>query len=148
MAGARRILHPSDFSPACAAAFATAVETAEHDGAELILLHVLSPLGPLLGDGYVSPAMFEEMQRTTRAEGQKRLDALARKAEKAGVRVTPLLREGVAWQEITRTAKGKRADLIVMGTHGRTGFAKLFLGSVAERVVATAPCAVLTVRGR
>ncbi len=148
MARARRILHPSDFSAASGPAFARAVDMAKHDGAELILLHVLPLLAPLIGDGYVSPKMFEEMQRATRVEGQKRLDALLRKAQKARVRVTPLLREGVAWREITRTAKSKRADLIVMGTHGRTGFAKLFLGSVAERVLATSPCAVLTVRAR
>jgi nucleotide-binding universal stress UspA family protein len=54
----------------------------------------------------------------------------------------------VAHEQIVRSAKRQRADLIVMGTHGRTGVARFFLGSVAARVAATAPCPVLTVRGR
>ena len=58
-----------------------------------------------------------------------------------------LLLEGVAHEQIVRAAKSKKADLTVIGTHGRTGFAKLFLGSVASRVVTAAPCPVLTVRG-
>jgi nucleotide-binding universal stress UspA family protein len=56
--------------------------------------------------------------------------------------------EGIAHEQIARTARRQRADLIVMGTHGRTGVARFFLGSVAARVAATAPCPVLTVRGR
>jgi nucleotide-binding universal stress UspA family protein len=50
--------------------------------------------------------------------------------------------------QIVRAARSMRADLIVMGTHGRRGVSKFFLGSVAERVIATAPCPVLTVRGK
>jgi nucleotide-binding universal stress UspA family protein len=64
------------------------------------------------------------------------------------VRARGLLVEGVAHEQITRAAKRLRADLIVMGTHGRTGVARFFVGSVAARVTATAPCPVLTVRGR
>jgi universal stress protein A len=56
--------------------------------------------------------------------------------------------EGVAHEQIARIARARRCDLIVMGTHGRTGVARFFLGSVAARVAATAPCPVLTVRGR
>ena len=59
-----------------------------------------------------------------------------------------LLVEGVPHEQIVRLARSKRADVVVMGTHGRSGLAKLFLGSVAGRVVAAAPCPVLTVRGR
>ena len=54
----------------------------------------------------------------------------------------------MAHEQIARAAKSKKADLIVIGTHGRTGLAKFFLGSVASRVVAAAPCPVLTVRGK
>jgi nucleotide-binding universal stress UspA family protein len=64
------------------------------------------------------------------------------------VRATTLVLEGVAHEQIVRAARSKKADLIVIGTHGRTGLAKLFLGSVASRVVAAAHCPVLTVRGR
>jgi len=67
-------------------------------------------------------------------------------ARKAGVKAMTLLLDGVAHEQIARAARSKKADLIVIGTHGRTGLAKFFLGSVAARVVATAPCPVLTVR--
>ena len=70
------------------------------------------------------------------------------KAKAAGVRARGFLLEGVPHEQIVRIAKSRRADLVVMGTHGRSGLAKLFLGSVAGRVVAAAPCPVLTVRGR
>jgi nucleotide-binding universal stress UspA family protein len=56
--------------------------------------------------------------------------------------------EGTAADAIVRTARAKRANVIVMGTHGRSGLARLFMGSVAERVVGTAPCPVLTVRAK
>ena len=66
-----------------------------------------------------------------------------------GVRASSLLLDfGVAHERIVRIAKSRRSHLIVMGTHGRTGFAKITLGSVAERVVTMAPCPVVTVRAR
>jgi len=55
--------------------------------------------------------------------------------------------EGVPYERIVRAARSKRAGLIVIGTHGRTGLSRVFVGSVAERVVRLAPCPVLTVRG-
>ncbi|MGH7393607.1 MAG: universal stress protein, partial [Candidatus Rokuibacteriota bacterium] len=67
---------------------------------------------------------------------------------KAGVRGRTLLLEGSTHDQIVRAAKSRRADLIVMGTHGRGGIAELFLGSVAERVIGSARCPVLTVRKR
>jgi nucleotide-binding universal stress UspA family protein len=70
------------------------------------------------------------------------------KARKAGVRARALLLEGVVADRIVRAAKGQRADVIVIGTHGRTGLARFVLGSVADRVVSQAGCPVLTVRGR
>src|SRR5437870_2682442 len=84
-----------------------------------------------------------------RESARKRLDRLRRKAVAAGVRASALLRDSAsAPEEIVRVARAKRIDIIVMGTHGRGGIAKMFLGSVAERVVRTATRPVLTVRGR
>jgi nucleotide-binding universal stress UspA family protein len=143
----RRILHASDFSPASRPAFARAVAMAKGGGAELLLLHVLAPVAPLFGDGYVSPQTYNEIERSARLAGQKRLDALATRARKTGVRAKSLLVSGAPHVEIVRAARAKAVDMIIMGTHGRGGFARLFLGSVAGRVVATAPCPVLTVRG-
>ena len=144
----RRILHPSDFSPASRAAFTRAVASARADRAELLLVHVITPVAPFVGDGYVSPKVYDDMQRSIRASGQKQLDKLVAKAKAGGARARGLLLEGMPADGIVRTARSKRADVIVMGTHGRSGLARLFLGSVAERVVGTAPCPVLTVRGK
>jgi nucleotide-binding universal stress UspA family protein len=149
MSRIRRILHPSDFSRASGMAFAKAVEMARTNGAELLLVHVLVPSVPMTGEGYLSPKVYEEIEATARAHAQKALDALSAKAKKAGARVkTLLLQGGVPHEQIIRAARAKHADLIAIGTHGRTGLAKLFLGSVAGRVVSTASCPVLTVRGK
>jgi nucleotide-binding universal stress UspA family protein len=143
-----RILHGTDFSPASRAAFTKAVEWARRDHAELLILHVLSPPAPLVADAYVTPQVWDTLLRSQRASAQRRLDTLIAKARRARVRARGLLAEGVAADRIVRTARGRRASLIVVGTHGRTGAARFFLGSVAGRVVATAHCPVLTVRGR
>ena len=148
MSRIRRILHPSDFSRASGAAFAKAVEMAKTNRAELLVVHVLTPVIPMVGDGYVSPKVYEEIEATARSHAQTQLDRLLAKAKQARVRVKGLLVEGVPHEQITRVARSKRADLVVIGTHGRTGLAKFFLGSVAGRVVSSAPCPVLTVRGK
>ncbi|MGH7413930.1 MAG: universal stress protein [Candidatus Rokuibacteriota bacterium] len=148
MSRIRRILHPSDFSPASSAAFKRAVEMAKGNRAELLVVHVLTPSVPIVADGYVSPQVYEDMTSATRAYARKHLDALVGKAKRAGARVKGLLLDGVPHERIARAARSRKADLIVIGTHGRTGFAKLFLGSVASRVLAVAPCPVLTVKGK
>ncbi len=144
----RRIMHPSDFSTASQAAFAKAVEMAKAGRAELVIVHVLSAVMPVPGDGYISPKVYDEIAASTRAWAQKQLDKRVAKAKGAGVRTTGMLMDGIAHEQIIRASKAKRVDLLVLGTHGRSGLAKLFIGSVAGRVVAGAPCPVLTVRGR
>jgi nucleotide-binding universal stress UspA family protein len=77
-----------------------------------------------------------------------RLDALKAEIEDAGVTCVLSLRTGVPDQVIVQEARKRKADLVVMGTHGRTGIPHLVLGSVAERVVRASSCPVLTVRGK
>jgi universal stress protein A len=144
----RRILHPTDFSRASSAAFARAVEMAKTSRAELLVLHALAPVMAIPPEGYVPPKLYEQLEAQNRATADKQLAALVARARKARVRASSRLVEGVPADRIVDTAKSWRADLIVIGTHGRTGLAKFFLGSVASRVVATAPCPVLTVRGK
>ena len=144
----RVILHPTDFSAASRAAFARAVADARADRAELLLVHVLSAVTPFAGDEYMSPQTYAEVRRSMQGYGQKQLGKLVAKAKAAGARVRGLLLEGPAADTIVRTARSRRANVIVMGTHGRTGFARLLMGSVAQRVVGTASCPVLTVRGK
>jgi nucleotide-binding universal stress UspA family protein len=144
----RRILHATDFSAASGAAFKAAIEMARRDRAELLLLHVLSPPAPLVADAYVTPGVWTTLIRSQRASAQRRMDALVDKARRARVRARGLLVDGVPADSIVRTARARHAGMIVVGTHGRTGAARFFLGSVAGRVVAAAHCPVLTVRGR
>lgn len=148
MSRIRRVLHPTDFSRASTAAFKRAVEMAKGNRAELLLVHVMVPAVPLMGDGYVSPKVYEDLEAAARSASQKQLRKLVEKAKRAGARVKGLLLEGVAHERIAQAARARKADLVVIGTHGRTGFAKLFLGSVASRVLAVSPCPVLTVRGK
>jgi nucleotide-binding universal stress UspA family protein len=150
MARIRRIMHASDFSGSSRAAFRHAVEMARRVRAELIVAHVLAPpIPPLMGEGtYLSPATWDRVEAEARAAAQKQIDRLVRTARDAGVRATGLVIEGTAADRIVRVARAKAVDLLVLGTHGRTGLPKVILGSVAARVVATAPCPVLTVRTR
>lgn len=147
MSRIRRVLHPTDFSRASAAALKRAIDMAKANKAELLLVHVMNPVVPIMGDGYVSPNVYEDMEAAARVGSQKQLGRLILKAKRAGARVKGLLLEGVAHERIAQAARSRKADLVVIGTHGRTGFAKLFLGSVASRVVTVSPCPVLTVRG-
>jgi nucleotide-binding universal stress UspA family protein len=145
----RRILHPTDFSRASTPAFKRAVEMAKDNRAELLILHVLAPPAPLMmADGYVAPSVYEDMEAAAREGAQKELEKLVKKAKQSDVRVKPLLLEGVAHERITQAARSRKADVVVIGTHGRTGFARFFLGSVASRVLASSPCPVLTVPGK
>ena len=144
----RRILHPTDFSPASSPALKRAIEMAKANKAELLLVHVMTSSLPIATDAYVSPKLYEDLEAATRGESQKSLDRLMQKAKKAGVRVKGLLLEGLAHRRITQVARSRRVDLVVIGTHGRTGFAKLLLGSVASRVVTVSPCPVLTVKAK
>jgi nucleotide-binding universal stress UspA family protein len=143
----RRILHPTDFSTASSRAYRQALELAKGNRAELLLVHVLAPL-VLPSDGYVSPKVYDEMNAAAQADGRKHLDALVKRARQAGVRVRGLLLEGLPHERIAQAARSAKADVVVVGTHGRTGFSRFFLGSVASRVLAVSPCPVLTVRGK
>jgi nucleotide-binding universal stress UspA family protein len=145
----RRILHPTDFSRASGAAFARAIDMAKSNGAELIVLHVIVPVLAIPAEGYVSPDLYQDLEASNRAAAQKQIDTQVARAKKAGVKkVSRLILEGTTAERIAQAARSRRADLIVIGTHGRTGLARFFLGSVASRVVSMAPCPVLTVRGK
>ncbi len=142
----RRILHATDFSGASGPAFAKALELAKQDRARLCLLHVLVPPSPFLGDEL--PSSYLELQAQARRDAERRLDAVVGRAKKAGVRVESKLVTGATAERIIRHASRWHADVIVIGTHGRTGLGRVFMGSVAERVLQRAPCPVLTVRRR
>jgi nucleotide-binding universal stress UspA family protein len=142
----RKILVPTDFSETSGAAYETAIELSERLGADLCLVHVHQVPAYVFPDGLLplSPDLLEEMERAVVAE----LERQAQRARAAGLRVSVRSRTGVVHQEILDQAKAWAAELIVMGTHGRSGFSHALLGSVAERVLRKAPCPVLTVGPR
>lgn len=141
----RRIVHPSDFSPASRPAFRKAVALAKTHRAQLIVVHVLSML-PVIPDAYVAPNVWDDLERGQRTTAERQLRGLVAKARAAGARASGALIDiGVTHEQIVRFARARRADLIVMGTHGRSGLTRALLGSVASRVLATAKCPVLTV---
>ena len=141
----RKILCPTDFSEPSEAAWTFALSLGEQYGAEVVLLHVVA-------DPVRSPVAYElgyTPERVLKAvtdEAERLLADTAAKAADRKVKVLPRLRRGVEFREINAAATEEGADLIVMGTHGHTGLAHLLIGSVAEKVVRTAPCPVLTVR--
>jgi nucleotide-binding universal stress UspA family protein len=144
----RRILAPTDFSPASTRALRKAAELARAEGGHLIVAHVLGPPISYVGDGYIPPATYAELEAAARRAGRRRLDAAVGRLAKAGVKSRGVLLEGTAAEQIAGAARRYRADVIVMGTHGRSGLSRFLLGSVAQRVLTLAPCPVLTVRGR
>jgi len=146
--GFARILVPTDFSPPSSAALAMAKALAAQFGASIHMIHVLHDpyaTAAYASDvyGYLPAGLRETWQR----EAQTHLDAQLAPAERAQFRAATRVIFGTPARAIVDYANENAIDLIVMGTHGRGGVAHLLLGSVAERVVRTADCPVLTVRG-
>jgi nucleotide-binding universal stress UspA family protein len=113
--------------------------------AQLIIVHVM-PVLPILPDAHIAATTYNELLRGQRIRAQRQLDRLVREPKAAGIRTQGILLDfGIPADRITRLAKSRSADLIVMGTHGRTGVRRALLGSVAARVLTMASCPVLTV---
>ncbi len=140
----QHILVPIDFSPCSEAAFDFAVDLARRLGARLTLLHVIHvmPLGVAGGEATLPYAYLAEIEQ----DAQQALTGYQERAREAGVSAETRVVHGIPPQSIVEIAQDAHADLIVMGTHGRTGLQHILLGSVAERVLRQAPCPVLTVR--
>ena len=146
MTAIKRMLVPTDFSQASDLAFAYAVDMAAREGSTLHLLHVLDEanFATAYPDGFYVELPGVRTQLTD--EANARLEKMVARCTAANVAATTELAVGRAARVIVQTATTRGTDLIVIGTHGRSGFAHLMLGSVTERVVRMAPCAVLTVR--
>ena len=143
-----RILVPTDFSPSSDAALDYAKLLAEPFGASLHLLHILEQ--PNVAGAWGSEVYVQELPRIREAaekEAQARLDQSLTPAERDRLRASTAIADGQVAETIVETGRRGNCDLIVMGTHGRSGVAHLLLGSVAEKVARTASCPVLIVRG-
>jgi len=146
MPAIRRILVPTDFSPHSNEATAWAADLAARYNAAIVLVHVYQPVSMILPEGFVlkSAEDIAELLHsldTALAEAKAQLSRVA-----PGVAIDSVLLQGAPFAEIVRHARENSFDLIVIGTHGRSGLRHALLGSVAEKVVRKAPCPVLTVR--
>ena len=141
----KTILCPSDFSPPSLAAVRTAVELAEHFAAELCLAYVV-PTIPLPTSDPAYDFELPEYEKMLHDDAVKKLRDLRDEVRSPTVTVRTAVGHGTAADEIVVLADAQHADLIVIATHGATGFRHFVFGSVAEKVVRTAKCAVLVVK--
>ncbi len=142
----RHILVPTDFGPIAEHALHLAVRLASNFGAKLTLLHV-ADIKSVRAEAYVEGLAWPKIDVEKSAQSaQSALDRQLSITRKQHPNVEGVLLEGEPWREIVNAAKARGADLIVLGTHGRHGIPRLFLGSVAERVVRYADVPTMTVR--
>jgi nucleotide-binding universal stress UspA family protein len=141
-----RIVYATDLSPASEPAWNEAQRFGRLFGAEIVLLHVVAPLPISPVEGYVSPQVYEDLVGSTRLDAQEQLDRALGSVAGSGLKLCLRLEEGRPAARILEVATQEAADLLVVGTHGRTGLARLALGSVADLMVRQARCPVLTVR--
>jgi nucleotide-binding universal stress UspA family protein len=136
---ARRILHPTDLTVISDEAFATAIKFARQNDAVLFIVHALPP-----------PTPIYEIESSVRPEAEEALAKLLKRVTDIGVKAKRVLIKGSGpvSNNIVRCARFFGADLIVMGTSGRTGISRWLVGSHASRVVARAHCPVVIVRGQ
>ena len=140
----RKILAPTDLSKLSRPALRHALELAVEQGATVIVFHVISEDSDwFAGDDRLNPAIaFLPQQRERLHEFMK--ENFADLMDK--VELTEIVEAGVPYNRIVEKAQSENADLIVMSTHGRTGFEQVLLGSVTAKVVARAACPVLSIR--
>ena len=142
---AQHFLITTDFSTYADEALDYAIALASKLQARLTLLHVIHSV-PLWVEGDMGRALPDVYLRQLEAQVQQGLEQRQQRIQAAGVQGNILMVHGVPFQRIIDLARDQQVDLIIMGTHGRTGLQHLLLGSVAEKVVRLAPCSVLIVR--
>ena len=141
----RTILHPTDFSEYAVEAARQAVRLVEQLNGELVLVHVVAQT-PLYGEGLFKIHDTRTINDAQRKWAEDTLEARCGTLRQSGIKAHWRLEVGVPFEEIVKATEEEHADMIVMGTHGQSGFNRLLLGSVAGRVIHLAPCPVLTVR--
>ena len=134
-----KILHPTDHAQAAA------VRLAHGIGGELVLLHVAVE-SPLYGEGLLNMREVKEVYAAARKWATDELQERSAKIGEHGLATRWVLTSGVPHEEIVKTAREEGADYIVIGTRGLGGLERVLLGSVADRVVRSATCPVVTVR--
>lgn len=142
-----RILVATDFSLDADAALAGALALAKTIPASVHLLHVVeNPLAAGVWSSEIYTVQIAGLQVNLVRDAEKELKRGVRALGTTGVKITTEVRTGRVAQEIVQCARDREIDLVVVGSHGRTGVARLMMGSVAEHVVRHAPCPVLVTR--
>ncbi len=143
----KRILVPVDFSADALSALQYAAAFAKVFKAELLILYVVEPIYYATPtDMYAASAESAMLAQEQRRTAEQQLVRIGADLKKQGLRHRAMVKGGSPSQVIVDTARTSGADLIIMATHGRTGLAHMFMGSVAEKVVRSAACPVLTTR--
>ncbi|HSF29798.1 MAG TPA: universal stress protein [Candidatus Tectomicrobia bacterium] len=141
----RRILAPTDLSELSSQGLRSALELAQTFGAKLLLLHIVEP-PPYPIEGLVPSQLGANLVDDLERQASHELAQMLPETRGSGVDVERRVVVGIPYRKIVEVADEDKADLIVMTTHGRTGLSHLVMGSVAEKIVRTAPCPVLTIR--
>ncbi len=140
----KKILYPIDFSEYTEEITSYAVSIAKKYDSELHLLHVIPNLSYFTPyESFMTPENIVAIERNIEKEIEKDFDNVLRKID---IPAKKVIKTGVTFVEIIDYIKEEGIDLVVMGTHGRSGIEHILIGSVAEKVVRKAPCPVMTVR--
>ena len=139
----KRILCPVDFSDISKRVLEIAADLAKRFGADLHVIHVFQLPATMLEAVYEDPT---DMEEEIRQRLNDKLNEFVQKTKKPDVKITTGVYEGVPDVEIIKSTRENKADMIVMGTRGKTGLSHVLLGSVAERVIRNAEVPVMTVR--
>jgi len=142
----KRILYATDLSATSEPAWSEARRLGRLFDAEIVILHVVTPPNVVSLEGYFPPDLFEDFLRSAQRDAERGLDRLLGSVAGSGLKVRLRLEEGPPASRILDTASQEAADILVVGTHSRTGLDRVMLGSIADRVIRQARCPVLTAR--
>ena len=143
----KKILLPTDFSGCANYALPYAAAIARATKAQIICVHVVEPVVPAVGyTGLADPMPIADISEQLEESAERQLPKLAECEECTGINVEEVIVHGDAAAEIVRVASEQEVDLIVISSHGRTGFGRIIFGSTAESVVRHASCPVLVVK--
>ncbi len=144
----KKIMCPTDFSDPSNLALETAIELADHFSSGLLLVHVLAPLSvapTMTGHSAIS---FSDIMNEMRTSTDNLLNHMVENKIPGHIRAQPRLLEGLPAEEISHCAKEENVDLIVISSHGKSGWKRLMFGSVTDKVMRIARCPVLIVGPR
>ncbi len=141
-----KIIHPTDFSEPSRYALRYAMSFAEEYDATLVIVHVIEEVAKAMYFDMLQAPPLADLMADIEKQAERALNDLVPEEHREKLTIEHVIRKGVPFLEIVRCAEEMKADMIVCGTHGRTGLKHALFGSVAEKIVRKSPCPVLSVR--